>query len=122
VQGDRVAAAQDLARRFNAPTVLKGCGSIVALPDGRWFINTSGNPGLASAGTGDVLSGIAIALLAQGWPAESALLAAVHLHGAAADACVADGIGPVGLSAGELIAPARKLFNAWIGSPSPAHA
>jgi hydroxyethylthiazole kinase-like uncharacterized protein yjeF len=122
VQADRVAAALDLARRFKAPSVLKGCGSVVALPDGRWFINTSGNPGLASAGTGDVLSGMAVALLAQGWPAEPALLAAVHLHGAAADACVADGIGPLGLSAGELIAPARALFNAWITSSSPSHA
>jgi len=122
VQADRVAAALDLARRFKAPTVLKGCGSIVALADGRWFINTSGNPGLASAGTGDVLSGMVAALLAQGWPAEPALLAAVHLHGAAADACVADGIGPLGLSAGELIAPARNLLNAWITSSSPSHA
>jgi len=122
VQANRVAAALDLAQRFNAPTVLKGCGSIVALPDGRWFINTTGNPGLASAGTGDVLSGIVVALLAQGWPAEAALVAAVHLHGAAADACVADGVGPLGLSAGELITPARRLLNAWIGSIPESHA
>ena len=122
VQADRVAAALGLARRFKAASVLKGCGSVVALPDGRWFINTSGNPGLASAGTGDVLSGIVVALLAQGWPAEPALLAAVHLHGAAADACVAEGIGPIGLSAGELIAPARRLLNTWIAAQSPSHA
>lgn len=118
VQADRIAAALELMRRFNAVTVLKGCGSVVALPDGRWFINTNGNPGLASAGTGDVLSGMAVALLAQGWPAADALLAAVHLHGAAADACVADGIGPLGLTAGELIAPARKLLNRWIATQS----
>lgn len=121
VQADRVAAAHTLAQRFNAATVLKGCGSIVALPDGRWFINTSGNPALASAGTGDILAGIAAALLAQGWQAAEALLAAVYLHGAAADACVANGIGPVGLSAGELVAPARSVLNQWIAHHSATH-
>lgn len=114
VQADRLAAALALARRCNAPTLLKGCGSVVALPDGRWYINTTGNPGLASAGSGDVLSGMALALLAQGWSAEQALLAATHLHGAAADACAAADIGPLGLCAGELIAPARTLLNRWI--------
>jgi len=96
--------------------VLKGCGSIVAAPDGRWFVNGSGNPGMASAGMGDVLSGLALALLAQGWPAEAALLAAVHLHGAAADRLAAGGAGPIGLTAGETIAAARALFNEWIAA------
>jgi len=114
VQADRIAAARTLAERCHAATLLKGCGSIIAFPDGRWFINRSGNPGLASAGSGDVLSGMILALLAQGWPTETALLAAVHLHGAAADACVAAGDGPVGLAAGELIGAARKLLNQWI--------
>lgn len=114
VQADRVAAARALAERFQAAILLKGCGSIITFPDGRWFINSSGNPGLASAGTGDVLSGMILALLAQGWPAEPALLAAVHLHGAAADACVAAGEGPLGLTAGELIPATRKLLNQWI--------
>ncbi len=120
VQADRIAAALTLAQRFNAATLLKGCGSIVAFPDGRWFINTTGNPGLASAGTGDVLSGLAVALLAQGWPAQQALLAAVHMHGAAADACVRAGNGPIGLSAGDLIDPARQILNHWIATlPTP---
>jgi len=120
VQADRLAAALTLAQRCNAATLLKGCGSIVAFSDGRWFINTTGNPGLASAGSGDVLSGLAVALLAQGWPAEPALLAAVHLHGAAADTCVANGSGPTGMCAGDLIDPARKIFNHWIATlPSP---
>ena len=114
IQADRRAAALELARRFNAHVALKGCGTIVAAPDGRWFINGSGNPGLASAGTGDVLTGMLAALLAQGWPPLEALLAAVHLHGAAADACVAAGAGPVGLAAGELIPAARRLLNHWI--------
>ncbi|MFA7269101.1 MAG: NAD(P)H-hydrate dehydratase [Sterolibacterium sp.] len=114
VQASRVEAALALARRFHAATLLKGCGSIIALPGGRWFINDTGNPGLASAGTGDVLSGMIIALLAQGWPPERALLAAAYLHGAAADSCVAAGDGPIGLTAGELIVASRKLLNHWI--------
>jgi len=114
VQADRVKAARTLATNHRAVVVLKGCGSIIALPDGRWFINRTGNPGLASAGTGDVLAGMAAALLAQGLAAEQALQAAVYLHGAAADACVASGTGPVGLAASEIIPTARRLLNAGI--------
>lgn len=117
VQADRLAAARELARRFKAYIALKGCGTVVVAPDGRWFINASGNPGLATAGSGDVLTGMLAALLAQHWPPLEALLAAAHLHGAAADACVADGKGPIGLTAGELIAPARKILNGWIATP-----
>jgi len=117
VQANRVAAAIEIARSYRAFTVLKGCGSVIATPDGRWFINTTGNPGMASAGMGDVLSGLVLALLAQGWPAEEALLCAVHLHGAAADQLVANGIGPIGLTAGETIAAARELFNTWLNHP-----
>jgi hydroxyethylthiazole kinase-like uncharacterized protein yjeF len=114
VQADRGGAALELAARYRAVVVLKGCGSIVAAPDGRWFVNTTGNPGLGTAGTGDVLSGLVVALLAQGWPALDALLAGVHLHGAAADASVASGCGPVGLTAGEIIDSARACFNRWL--------
>lgn len=116
IQADRIRAALEIARRFRALTVLKGCGSVLAAPDGRWWVNTSGNPGMASAGMGDVLSGMALALLAQGWRPEQALLAAVHLHGAAGDTCVAAGLGPVGLSAGELIPAGRRVLNRWISS------
>lgn len=121
IQADRHAAARELARRFKATALLKGCGSIVALPDGQSYFNTSGNPGLATAGSGDVLSGFAAALLAQGWPADRALIAATHLHGAAADECVRNGLGPIGLSAGELIAPARRLLNRWIDERATGH-
>lgn len=114
VQADRLAAALELARRFDAHVALKGCGTIVAAPDGRWFVNATGNPGLASAGSGDVLTGMLAALLAQGWPPPEAMLCAVHLHGAAADACAANGCGPIGLTAGELIDPARNILNGWI--------
>lgn len=120
VQADRIAAATEIAWRFEAMVALKGCGTIIATPKGHWWINTTGNPGLASAGTGDVLTGILLALLAQGWPAQAALLAAVHLHGAAADSLVAGGTGPIGLVAGELIDAARRLLNTWVSQPETA--
>ena len=69
-------------------------------------------PGLATAGSGDVLTGLVSALLAQGWPEWEAALGAVWLLGAAADALVATGSGPIGLTAGELIPAIRKLINA----------
>lgn len=114
VQQDRIASAKDMARRFNASVVLKGCGSVVALPDGRWFVNTTGNPGMASAGMGDVLTGLVAGLLSQGWPADLALLGGVYLHGLAGDRLVALGKGPNGLTAGEVIESARAAFNALI--------
>ena len=113
VQADRIGAAQEIARNFACPVALKGCGTVIASPEGAWWINTSGNPGLASAGMGDVLTGLCLALLGQNWPPLAALLAAVHLHGAAADALVADGCGPAGLTASEVILRARTLFNSW---------
>lgn len=114
VQVDRLAAALALATRFDAFIVLKGCGTVITTPDGQWFINTTGNSGLATAGSGDVLTGILAALLAQGWPPLETILAAVHVHGAAADACVQAGCGPIGLTAGEIIPEARRLLNDWI--------
>jgi hydroxyethylthiazole kinase-like uncharacterized protein yjeF len=112
VQADRLAAAQSIAKTLNAAVVLKGAGSVLAYPDGTWDINATGNAGLASAGTGDVLAGFAGAFLAQGQDAKTALRLAVCLHGAAADACVAAGSGPLGLTAGELVPAARALLNA----------
>ena len=111
VQADRVAAAVRLATSLGAHVVLKGSGSIVARPDGTFDINASGNPALATAGSGDVLSGILGALLAQGIDAGNALRIGVCLHGAAADALVAQGIGPLGVVASEVIDAARALVN-----------
>lgn len=116
VQADRVAAALEIARTLRAAVVLKGCGSVCAFPDGAWLINTSGNPGMASAGMGDVLAGIAGALIAQHADTRAALPAAVRLHGLAADRLVAAGIGPVGLTASETIDAARAALNAIVPS------
>ena len=123
VQADRLKAAGELADRYHCHVALKGCGTVIATTiestasptvDGKIWLNSTGNPGMATAGMGDVLSGMIAALLAQNWPADLALLAGVHLHGAAADRLVAEGIGPVGLTAGEVSNAARTLFNAWL--------
>lgn len=115
VQADRVKAAIELAQRYRVIAILKGNGSIVASPDGSWLINASGNPGMASAGMGDVLTGMIAALLAQGADARAAAAAAVWLHGAAADALVRAGKGPIGISASEVIDAARRLLNTSMG-------
>lgn len=114
VQADRVKAARMIAENLNAHVVLKGNGSIVAARDGHWFVNTTGNPGMASAGMGDVLAGLLGALLAQRYSGESALVLGTHLHGAAADELVHAGTGPIGLTAGEVTDAARRLWNAWL--------
>lgn len=115
VQADRLAAARQLALQLNVIVVLKGSGTVIAAPDGAVVINTSGGPALATAGTGDVLAGLCGSLLAQGWNEWDAALGAVWLHGAAADALVASGAGPIGLTASELIPAVRKLINALAG-------
>ncbi|RJG01105.1 NAD(P)H-hydrate dehydratase [Noviherbaspirillum sedimenti] len=112
IQADRLAAARQLAARFQAIVILKGSGSVIARPDGSVAINPSGNPALATAGTGDVLAGVCGALLAQHLPPWQAALSAAWLHGHAADRLVEAGVGPVGLSASELIPAIRTALNA----------
>lgn len=124
VQADRVASALELAAKTHAITVLKGCGTVIATPfkgagmaaasDAQWFINSSGNPGMAAAGMGDVLAGLIGGLALQGIDPLQATLLGVYLHGAAADALVAQGIGPVGLTASEVSIEARRLLNQWL--------
>lgn len=111
IEADRITTAKQIAERYNATVALKGCGSIIATADGQWWINTTGNPGMASAGMGDVLTGITTGLLAQGMAPAQALCAAVWLHGAAADVCVESGEGPYGLTASEVILATRSLLN-----------
>jgi hydroxyethylthiazole kinase-like uncharacterized protein yjeF len=90
IQDDRLKAASDAAKRWNAHVILKGFHTVVASPDGNIFVNTTGNPGLAKAGTGDVLTGLLAALTAQfktdDWL--RVLTLGVYLHGLAADIAV----------------------------------
>ena len=111
IQTNRVQAAMYISDKFNAEVILKGVGSICAFPEGNWFINTTGNPGMASAGMGDVLAGIIAAFVSQGAYTHAAILAGVHLHGLAADELVHNGSGPVGMTASETIESSRSVFN-----------
>ncbi len=81
IQANRIGAACNLSAKFKAHATLKGAGTVIAHPDGRYAINTSGGPWLAQAGSGDRLTGMAAALLGQGMAAGDALEAAVWLHG-----------------------------------------
>ena len=102
VQADRLAVARRLAAERCAVVVLKGARTITAEPDGRAWINLSGNPGLASGGAGDVLTGIIGSLLAQGYPAGEAARLGVFLHGWAADR-IAARRGMIGMLASDVI-------------------
>ncbi|MBI5236057.1 MAG: NAD(P)H-hydrate dehydratase [Deltaproteobacteria bacterium] len=85
VQSDRVGAARTLAERAGAVVLLKGASSVVAEPDGCIYVNPTGNPALATAGTGDVLSGIVAGLLSRGLSPVEAASCGAYLHGKAAD-------------------------------------
>lgn len=111
VQQDRIGSARRLAQELGVDCVLKGIGTLCAEPAGQWYINSSGNPGLATAGSGDVLSGIIGGFVAQGLGTSEACRLGVYLHGAAADELVSHNIGPVGLTASELIPAVRNLIN-----------
>jgi NAD(P)H-hydrate epimerase len=101
VQRDRIACARGLAVTLNLHVVLKGARTVIAHPDGSVYVNPTGNPGMASAGMGDVLTGMLAGLIAQGMRPETAARAAVYLHGAAADT-LSRTLGPYGYLAGEV--------------------
>ncbi len=111
VQSDRIAAAKGIAERYQASVALKGNGTVIARSDGSWWINSSGNAGMASAGMGDALTGFIAGLAAQGADPLAALLAGVWLHGAAADAAAGHNGGPLGLTASDVIDRARPILN-----------
>ena len=102
IQQDRINCARNVAVDLNVHVVLKGARTVIAHPDGRIFINPTGNAGMASGGMGDVLTGIIAAQIVQGFSPESAAHIGVYLHGAAADS-LAHTIGPYGYLAGEVM-------------------
>ncbi|WP_314388107.1 NAD(P)H-hydrate dehydratase [Pseudomonas brenneri] len=107
VQADRLKVARALSQKFNAVTVLKGAGSLIASPDGRVSRCDQGHPAMASAGLGDVLAGLIGALLAQGMSAFEAASLAVWLHATAGDR---QGSFGRGLAASDLIPVIRQLL------------
>lgn len=131
VQKDRLAVARKFAREHELIVVLKGHRTLVVQPDGQAWVNTSGNPGMATGGTGDILTGMVAAMLAQekrSQNPESALLAvcaAVHLHGLAGDV-MRDVVGEHSLVATDLLwglpdaferagAASKNKFVGWEG-------
>jgi NAD(P)H-hydrate epimerase len=101
VNADRLRSVADAARAANCVVVLKGHQTLVGEPDGRTWVNPTGNPGMASGGMGDVLSGVLGALLARGIDPVEASCAAVYLHGLAGD-LLAESFGDIGLAAADL--------------------
>jgi hydroxyethylthiazole kinase-like uncharacterized protein yjeF len=122
IQTDRIAAINDLVEKTKAICVLKGFGSLIAAPDHAPEICHSGNPGMATAGMGDVLTGIIAALIGQGLrnnlSAWDATRLAVLLHAMAADSLVNKGIGPIGLTALEVAYEVRQLINHYVENAS----
>jgi hydroxyethylthiazole kinase-like uncharacterized protein yjeF len=103
VQADRPAAVLQAAKAYNAVVVLKGDRSLIASPDGTWYINSTGNPGMATGGSGDALTGVIAGLLAQGLPALEAAAGGVYLHGLAGDCAAKNRGAREGLIATDLI-------------------
>jgi NAD(P)H-hydrate epimerase len=116
IQRDRVGSARAVAVEYGAHVALKGATTVVAAADGRVFLNPTGNPGMASGGTGDVLTGMVGAFLARGMAPTDALVAAVYLHGLAGDLAAAR-VGEESLIAGDLIEALPSAFAALRGSP-----
>ena len=101
VQADRVGAATRFARQTGAAVVLKGAGTVVAQAD-RFYVNTTGNPGMATGGSGDVLTGVIAGLMAQGLEAFDAAVLGAYIHGLAGD-LARDEVGEVGLIATDIL-------------------
>jgi NAD(P)H-hydrate epimerase len=110
IQADRWNVARRMAAEWGQVVVLKGAFTVVAAPDGRTAVSPFANPGLASGGTGDVLAGAIVGLLAQGLTPYHAAVAGVYLHGLAADLIRAD-LGDAGMIASDLLPALPKAIN-----------
>lgn len=102
IEADRPGHAEQYAREWRAVVVLKGARTVVASPEGYLGINTTGNPGMATGGSGDVLTGVIAAMVAQGLEPFRAAAAAVYLHGRAGDLAAGE-TGEMGLVAGDIL-------------------
>lgn len=106
---DRTDAQIELAKKLNCYIILKGKFTAIATPDGKVFFNPTGNPGMATAGSGDVLTGIICGLLAQGFVSGKAAIVGVYLHGLAGD-LAAEELTNYSLNAGDIIDHLPKAF------------
>jgi ADP-dependent NAD(P)H-hydrate dehydratase / NAD(P)H-hydrate epimerase len=103
IQSDRIGHARQFAEKYKVCLVLKGARTVIARPDGHVYINSTGNSGMASAGMGDVLTGMIAGFMAQGYAPDEAARIGVYLHGDAADAMAREK-GPMGYIAGDVMA------------------
>ena len=106
---ERLSKARDLAERLQGYVVLKGHYTAICMPDGHVVFNTTGNAGMATAGSGDVLTGIIVSLLAQGYERRNACLLGVYLHGLAGDLAARE-LGEEGIIASDLVQYLPKAF------------
>lgn len=106
---ERLSKARELAERLQGFVILKGHYTAICMPDGKVMFNTTGNAGMATAGSGDVLTGIITGLLARGYKRQDACILGVYLHGLAGDLAAAD-VGQESLVASDLIAYLPKAF------------
>lgn len=106
---ERIQKAKDLASYLQIYIILKGAWSVVITPEGECHFNPTGNPGMATGGSGDVLTGILTSLLAQGYSSKEACLLGVYLHGMAGD-IAAEKFGEISMNASDII---NSLPEAW---------
>jgi NAD(P)H-hydrate epimerase len=118
VQDDRVETARTFAQKHHCVVALKGARTVIAAADGKVWINPTGNPGMASGGMGDVLSGLIGALLAQGLSPTAAACLAVYVHGVAADTIAAEK-GPIGLRASDVAEYLPVAFKLLVAGARP---
>ncbi len=99
----------EFAVKYNVIVLLKGAYTSIAMPDGTCYFNSTGNPGMSTAGSGDVLTGIILSLLAQGYPPSDAALIGAYIHGLAGDMAASD-VGQQALIAADIIDYLGKAF------------
>ncbi|MHB1001235.1 MAG: NAD(P)H-hydrate dehydratase [Armatimonadota bacterium] len=115
IQSNRLEAVKQAVSRFKCVVVLKGAGTLVAGPDGKIFHNITGNPGMATGGTGDVLAGTIGGLLSQGLSPVDAAVCGVYLHGSAGDIAACK-VGIAGMLAGDLLCNLPEALNEFYSS------
>ncbi len=103
----------EFSHKYSAVVVLKGAGTTITTPEGGYYVNTTGNPGMATAGSGDVLTGVLLALLAQGYQLVEAACISVYVHGLAGDIAVSE-IGETSMLAGDLVEYLPDAFREMI--------
>ncbi len=120
VQRNRLESASKFSREYGVVLVLKGHRTIIAAPDGKLAINSTGNPAMASGGMGDTLTGIIAGLLAQGFDAFRAACLGVYVHGAACDR-IFDGVSSRGLLATDMLDEVPAVLGLLEGRANQAH-